>query len=225
MAGVQLIGKGAVLETFDDMELEDFAFFQGKELIVAGAGRDELEKWCDRFTASGSGATVKFRLYDAVNEGDRVRTASDYVCSFEVKFSDPYQGAGIMGGWGNQFMARIEKLEKKMDGTGDKEETVMDRIGDAVMGMLEEPEKLGQFLGAIRGFMSGTPVAAIGNVQEHPGRIITPDESHRVDRLAKALDDLEKADPKIVDHLEKLATIGRTQPATFKTLLGMLETF
>lgn len=45
-----------------------------------------------------------------------------------------------------------------------------------------------------------------------------------VHRLGIAINTLEKNDPKIVDHLEKLAAMSDKNPDQFKTLLSILET-
>lgn len=224
MSGVQFIGKKAILDCYQDMDLEQFAFFQGKELIVSGSGVAELEKWCDRFSMAGSAATYKFRLYEDLGD-EKIKPTTEYVCSFEVKFSDPYGGNGVVGGWGHDLLGRMEKLEKKVDG-GDSDGG--NRIMDAVMGWFEEPSKLQEAVGALKmivGMGQATPQpAAIAGMVE-PSRIITPDQEANAVRLSNALDTIEKHDPRIVQHMEKLAAIAVKKPETFTMLLGMLDNF
>ena len=43
------------------------------------------------------------------------------------------------------------------------------------------------------------------------------------DQLQDAVNRLAQADPKITEHLQKLAAIAETQPAMFRTLIQMLE--
>lgn len=220
-----MFGKQAIVDCYDDSGLSRFAIFKGKELVVAGDSVEELERVCDRLSLSGSAATYKLRLYED-NAEERIKPSTDYVCSYEVKFADPYQGNGVVGGWGNTFLGRIEKLEKQMQGGKEEKE---DRLTDALYGLIEEPEKLVQAVGAFRallGFASPTPLsqAAIAGV-EQSSKIITPDDEAKVIKLSQALDKLEKRDPLIVNHMERLATIAETKPETFKMLLGMLDNF
>jgi hypothetical protein len=42
-------------------------------------------------------------------------------------------------------------------------------------------------------------------------------------RLGKAIDQLERADPKIIDHLEKLAALSVKNPMLFNLLLTQLD--
>lgn len=212
-------GKKAILDIYDEMELENFAFFRGKELVVSGNSRDDLERWCDRFAMTGGDTLYKFRLYE---EGvGQVKAATEYVCSFEVGFSHP-GAVGGMGSVGMEILGRLEKLEKNMGGEG-KQDTV-ERLGDAILGWFEEPNKLMEAVGAFKALTSGQPMAAVAGVAE-PSRIITPDNEAKVVRLAAILDKLEQHDPMIVEHLQKLLSIAEKQPGTFKTLLGMLEGF
>lgn len=216
-----MFGKKAIIDCYENEDCDRFAFFKGKELVVQGDSLEELEKICDRLAMSGSSATYKFRLYDTP-PGEKVKPSTEYVCNYEIKFVDPYNGNGIVGGWGNEFLGRIEKLEKKMGEAPEKE----DRIGDALMGWLEEPDKLIQAVGAFRSLMGYGPAqpAAIAGIEQQ-GTIITPDNEAKVIKLSQALDEIEKHDTNIVHHMQKLAIIAKTKPETFKMLLGMLDNF
>lgn len=220
MHDAQFYGTAAVMDIYADMGLPQFAFFQGKEFVVAGNSDDELEKWCKRFESSGGTAKYKFRLYEQVS--GPIKPATDYVCSFDVAFSQPYMSG--MGAVSPAILARMDKIEKQL-GAGDGTST-MDRIGDAVLGWLEEPDKLVSVLSGFKALLTGAqlPAAGVAGMTE-PSRIITPDQEDKAIRLASALDSLEKADPLILPHLEKLAKIAVSQPGTFKTLVGMIDSF
>lgn len=219
MAGVSIIGKQAILDTYTDCGYEVFALFQGKQLLVVGSGIDELETWIDRFCPPGMSAGFTLRLYDCLEE--TVRITTDYAASFPCRAGESYGG---IGGFSSTLTKRIEALEK--GGKDEKE----DKFTDAVMGWLDEPEKLLQVVGAIKALFSpaesvAAMPAAMGAVipkEPAPGKL-TADQERRYIELAGYLDILEKHDPDIVSHLGKLAGIAQNEPSTFKMLLGMLK--
>lgn len=220
MPGVQIIGKEAIIDTFNDCKAETFALFQGQNLIIAGTGADELALWIDRFCPPGISGSFTLRLYDC--DSASVRKGSDYTGSFNCRIMDGYS----MGGFSSVHTKRIEALEKKVNGEGEGE----DKLTDALMGWLEEPEKLVQVIGAVRGLLGmGAPLqpeqAAIGAVTPKiisPGEL-TQTEEQRYRKLCLALDRLEKKDPRIVEHLEQLAGIAEKKPDTFNMMIGMLK--
>lgn len=222
MAGVQIIGKTAIIDTYNECGYEAFAILSGKTFI-AGSGTDELSTWIDRFCPPGVSGSFTLQVYDCACE--EVRKNTDYVTAFNCRITDMY-GAGV-GGFTGALTKRVEELEKKKE---DPEKE--DRISDAFIGMLEEPEKLLSFVGAIKGLLDmASPVeaapAAMGAVTPKilsPGEL-TQSEEERYRRLAKALDTLEKRDPKIVEHLEKLSVISENKPDTFNMLITMLGNY
>lgn len=103
-------------------------------------------------------------------------------------------------------------------------------ITGIITGLLKEPEKLAQLINIGRTLLGG-PVntgypAGIGNVQRtgepYPaiGGEVNPEA--RLLRLSAAIDQLEAADPEIVEHLEILARVARENPVKFKNLISMI---
>jgi hypothetical protein len=139
-----------------------------------------------------------------------VKTTTDYVAAFKFRLSDPYGGAGI-GGNTSKLLDRIGELEKKVkDGDGEGGEDIMDHI----IGWFKDPEKLESVVGTIKQLLgSQTPQAlpAAENIQAMAGFKVTSDNANdndaKLNRLAAVLDDLEKRDPKLLDHLEKLSKL------------------
>jgi hypothetical protein len=86
-------------------------------------------------------------------------------------------------------------------------------------------------LSGIKSFFSSTPQtpAAVGSIPSPSGysnnnqAMNEQPTEQDMQRLSAALDILGANDPKIVDHLEKLASMAQNKPGTFKTLLSMLE--
>lgn len=222
MPGVQLIGKDAIIETFNDLGHETFAIYSGKTLIVCGTGVEDLITWIDRFCPPGVSGNFTLKLYDC--ELSEARAGADPAACFPCRVMDGYGGA-MSGGFQGALSKRVEALEK-----GNKGEETENKFIDAIMGWLDEPEKLLQVVGAVKAFFSPAESAAaipagMGAVipkEPQPGKL-TPQQEAKYVELAGYLETLEKADPDIVAHLGKLANMSINEPGTFKMLLGMLK--
>lgn len=215
MIGVQLIGKDAVLSAFNKFDYEFWGLYEGKTPKIFGQGGDALAEWLELFSQSQSTATYTLRIYDT----DALPTSQtgnlDYVASLNFKLVDLYEGHGIAG-YNSKLAQRIEGLEKKLSAAEDDDDG--EDLNDVLMGWLNNPEKLGMVVGAFRQLVGGgspAPVVA-GNVpQQTISGIntnnstggITQDDETKLQRLSVALDKLEKKDPKLIEHLEKLATL------------------
>ncbi len=218
MAGIQLIGKDHVLEAFDDFEENTWALFQGKQLLIAGVGADTLEAWLDRFHPAGSTGMYTLRIYDCDLP---VKAGTEYVAALNFKLVDDYGGMGIAGRSSN-LMERIAGIEKKLDGDSDDG----DDITSVLMGWLKNPDKLDTAIGAFMQLTGKSPEnIPAGNLPAAVNGFKVQSDSQgdtddKLDRVAKALDRLEKRDPKIVDHLEKFASMDA---ATFSFVIAKLD--
>lgn len=219
MAGIQLIGKEHVLEAFDDFEYDTWALFQGKQLLISGVGSDTLDVWLDRFKPAGSMGAYTLRIYDCDLP---VKASTEYVAALNFKLQDDYNGMGIAGRSSN-LMDRIGELEKKLDGDSDEGDDLM----GVLMGWLKNPDKLETAIGAFMQLSGKQPEnVPAGNMQ--PAAITgfklqsdnAQDSEDKLERVAKALDKLEKRDPNIVEHLEKFAAMDA---ATFAFVMSKLD--
>lgn len=224
MIGVQCIGKKAVLSRFETLDTDTWAIYQGKQFIVSGSGGEQLGAWIDSFTEAGSTATYMLRVY----EGDEKPTSSngnaDYLACIGFKAVDLYDGQGIAG-HNNKLIERIGALErqiKEQDEENDESDTDLNSI---IMGWLTDPVKLNQVAGAVR-TMFGTgqpePPAAIP-LQTISGIKQAEQSADPVVRISAALDILEKYDPDLVVHLEKLAKLAKNDTPMFKAVISKLD--
>jgi hypothetical protein len=193
-SGVHFIGVEKTLEALTEFTAAaGWGLFQGKQPVVTGEGLNTLETWLDRFEESGTTAGFTVRLYDT---SPPYVWGTPYLCSFNIKLTDTYSGMGISG-YNNKLMERIEKLEK-----GDKEGSK--DFGDVVMGWFENPEQLDIVAGVIRKLMGKETPQTMGAITD---QLVPQSKDEQVNRLAKALDVLERRDPKLVNHLEQLAAM------------------
>jgi len=226
LTGVQLIGRKAVIERFAKLGTESWALYQGKQFIVGGVGGDVLEEWLTDFEQTESTATYTLRVYDMEQAPTSSSGNADYIACMNFKIVDAYEGYGIAG-HNNKLMQRIKGLEEKLEGKDDDEpETDFNSI---IMGWLENREKLGMIAGAIRTLFGGIPAQPMGTLPAPVQTIAGLDPQNQtqmednVTRVSKALDILEKYDPQLVVHLEKLAKLASTDTLMFKAVISKLD--
>jgi hypothetical protein len=229
MTGVQLIGKDAVLTRFEKFDTDAWAILQGKQFIVGGVGIDALAEWLDDLSGAGTTATYSLRVYDADVAPTSTTAAGNYIACVNFKLVDMYAGAGIAGHT-THLMQRIEGLEKKLDalsGADNDPPEPENSFDNIIMGWLSSPEKLGMVVGAARQLLGMPPVpgaAAALPVQAMAGfNTSTMDTDEKLQRLSVALDSLEKRDPLLVVHLEKLAKLAADEPLIFKSVIAKLD--
>lgn len=236
MTGVQLIGRSAVMQRFDALNCEAWALYQGKQFIVGGAGRDDLEQWLESFEESGTTATYMVRMYDGAEKPTSTTAGTDYIACMSFKLIDNYEGMGI-GGHSNNLMQRLGAIEKQLKKQDEEPEHDETDIGGIVMGWLNDPGKLAQVAGIVRMFITGTgaapaavgmqPAAAaaqsIGAIDPGSGTVPVTSDEAKLTRIAAALDILGAKDPQICEHLEKLAKLAKDDPGLFTAVISKLD--
>jgi hypothetical protein len=225
MTGVQIIGRQNVLDRYERLGAESWAIYQGKQFIVGGNDSTALDEWLTTFEQTGTTATYYLRTYDYKEVPTSSNGNSDYTACIAFKVVDMYEGNGIAG-QNVKLMERIGALEKKLDEQKDQQPEA-EGLESVIMGWLEEPEKLAQIAGAVRMIMGKEPIAvepvkAIGTTQGPPVTPITQD-GERLSKLTSALDRLDQADKKLVDHLVKLASLADTDPELFRSIISKLD--
>jgi len=226
MTGVQLIGKDKVLQRFETFaDADAWAIYQGKQFIVGGIGTDALDGWLTSFADTGSTATYMLRVFDSDDAPTSSTGNTDYIACLMFKVVDPYDGQGISG-HNTKLMERIGALEKRLKEKDDDDEPEED-LGSVVMGWLSDPVKLNQVAGAVRQIFGTGGNAEMPTQLPVPAQSIsgfgTSDKGDKLKRLADALDLLEKADPLLVEHLEKLASLSKSDPLIFSAVISKLD--
>jgi hypothetical protein len=225
LTGVQLIGRKAVVERYTKLNTDSWALYQGKQFIVGGVGGDQLDEWLADFEQTGSTATYTLRVYDTDQAPTSSTGNADYIACLNFKTVDAYEGYGIAG-HDNKLMQRIKGLEEKLEGKDDDDEPDTD-FNSIIMGWLENPEKLGMIAGAIRTLFGGVPMQPMGGVPMQAISGLEPQNQTQMEdnvtRVSKALDILEKYDPQLVVHLEKLAKLASTDTLMFKAVISKLD--
>lgn len=188
----------------------------------------------------GTTAIYTLRTYEDLKEGEKIKPSTEYDTAFNFKINVAQQQEGLIpytGTRGNNMIveelrslkAEIAAIKSGEDDDDTEEPSIIGMVNDLV----QEPAKLREVAESIaiigdvvKGFL-GMPiqnrVASIGHVNRVSDiSSDTETQEQKLNRLQNALDELERHDPQIVDHLEQLATIAKRDPKKFKGLIGML---
>ena len=246
----QFVGIDETLEAYESRSVDAWALFAGKRMIIRGTGIDSLKKFLTMISNSGTVAVYTLKVYETVSDDTEIKSNTPDDGSFNFKIHSLERGgmSGIIGRhYGDPIETiadRLDIIEEKLSGTGTvQDEGVMSQITTALIGMLQEPRKLNEFIGALSGNKlppASVPspghypispainypqtVAGVSRIgQAAPVNNLTSENS--LQRIGDAIEAIGKHDERIVEHLEKLAKIARENPQQFKTLLILLDGF
>lgn len=252
MASVLFFDKASVVEAYESRGIEVWSVSEGKSLMAAGSGGEELSKVLSMLEKNRVPARYILRVYNSESDPDAITNKTENNGEFTFKL-DPGAGAavggvtyagsdpaGMLAGKINEVLsARLGTMvEEMLEG---KKEEPKPTIGDFVMGFIEEnPNIVVTVLDKLAGIFKPSAVvpaaiapvyqmqqpAAVGTVA--PRFVEDPENKQgntgeRLQRLANALDRLEKCDPNLVEHIEKLAVLAETKPETYKMALTFLK--
>ena len=251
---IQFIGIDKVLAAFEARDVDCWSIWHNKEFHMKGCGADELRSYLNMIADSGTTATYRLQIYETLNEPSEIKSNTAHDGSFNFKLFLGGSEQAARGGRNDiigrhygyptaedRILERLDAIEKKFDDDIEpQDETFVQSLGNAFIGMIQEPDKLGQFLDSLSKLF-GTQVPhrpAIGQI-ERVGQMDPPAPGSReiqkpvlsqpetteekLQRLGAAIDTLEKFDSNLVGHLEKLATIAQQTPERFKAILSIFD--
>lgn len=246
---VQYYGKAAVLDAYESRGIDTWAIFQGKNLTCAGNDRDLLEQVLERL--EGGSAQYTLAVYSQIDNTALLTNRTENNGAFNFKLDKEaravggvIRAAGAMSG--DPIQQEIysliagevrETLRKKLAGSkeeGPKEETLMDILKETIK---TNPAIIVQTIGAIKNlFITGSVDAlapvAMGFIEPKLPAMNTKKSEATLhsaegvdvneERWEAILTRLENADPDILIHLEKLASLVEKDPAKYKMALSFL---
>lgn len=240
MAGAQFIGKDKLLAAFERRGGGTWQIAQGKKVCAKGSGSDELSEWIDIFAPANSRSPYTLHLYDDLEPGDIGKHSPD--ASWDFMMTDATGAVGTVSGTAGV----VSKLQQKIDDRiADKLGAMLDKADEPdeepagidlnaiINDYAANPHKVGQAVGAIqqlvgmfKNLLGGNapvqPMGAVGSIsgthQQQPQQGQYPDGTY--ERLAAVLDSLQKRDPKLLQHLEKL---NKLDDITFSIILSKLD--
>lgn len=237
MASVQFHGIDRVLEAYENRNAAGWSIWVHKQFMFRGIGEDTLRTCLETLGAGSSNAVYTLKVYDGVTEEKNIKSKTEDDGSFNFKLNAEDQ---IITNGQYQRLGGISKLEERLGkieemlaaDPADPEESDQEKlptIGSLVNTFLANPSKALEVVAVVKSLFTGQqpppgflppaqPAAAVGSADAPPGEI-------SIEKLYLIIEELNNLDPKLCEHLEKLAKIGRENPGQFQMLLGMLEKF
>lgn len=231
----QCAGKERVIAMFENRGLQAWSIWLGKQFLFTGMGSDELEEILEMM-ADGSNSVYTLRVYKGITNSDDITEKTPASGSFNFYVKEKSEVATrenapqrTLGAVHRMIEERVaEEIISALDKGNERPRK--QEIGD----ILQDPEQIKEWvgvLGLVKDLFANKQqappmqLANVGNptiVTDQPEveKEYSPEDQMR---LITAINQLQKNDPKILDHLEKLAKISTTSPAMFKNLLTMLD--
>jgi len=239
MATVQFFGIEQVMEAAENLNCPAWGIFISRALFTKYEGSDMseslqlLSKNLEALGRSGTTGIYTIKFFEA-DPGKAIKINERTVCdggSFNFKLIEPEEREIKLIANSSQYgiiaemKKKIDDLEKKLEQAEEYEEPEAQSIGAIVMDLIKNPDQLGQLVNIGRAAL-GLPIqsipASIGALPSSPAVMMEQKEKD-LERLSDAIDTLEKSDPRLVDHLEKLAKMATDNPDQFRATVSMLD--
>jgi hypothetical protein len=245
-SSVQFRGKEQVITAFENKRVDAWSIWQGKQFMHKGMGQNELEDFINLLDRSNTTAIYTLKVFEDIDDVKKIKANTDHDGSFNFRLYErdadgymPFQSRQNV-----ELEKKIDLLEERIEQLLEEKETEEENPKDilgTITGLLSDPDKLGKLIDLGKSLL-GQPVqpAYVGNVSRaHEMTSLSPSsnagpvnvtnvnvsEEQRIHRLGIAIDTLEKNDPLILEHLEKLASMASNKPDQFKMLVGMLDMY
>lgn len=241
MATVQFFGVDQVMEAAENLNCPAWAIFISRALFTKYEGSEMaeslqlLQKNLDALSRPGSTAIYTLKFFEA-EPGKTIKINERTVCdggSFNFKLVEPEEREARLIGNSSQYgiiaemRKEIELLKKQKEEAEALIDDEPETIGTLLIDLIKKPHELAQLVNIGRSLMGLQPqyIAAIGSTGSHKAipENVTESKENDLQRLGVAIDTLEKSDPRLVDHLEKLAKMATDNPDQFNATVGMLD--
>lgn len=235
-ASIQFRGIDGILNAFDNRGVPAWSLWQGKQFLIKGYDREPLQAFLGALMEGGSNAIYTLKVYEDLTEDEvkkiKSNTPDDGSFNFRLDGEDMQRldNPTYRRNYGD-LDSRLKRIEDLLTDNPESE-AEPETIGSAAMKVLQDPQQLAKYIDIFRGIFSpgnpavpppmykepaASPAAAMGSVQEK--------QEQDLNRLEKAIDTLAAADPRLIEHLEKLASLATNNAGQFQMLLSMLEKF
>lgn len=234
---VQFRGIESILQAYDNCEIPDWAFLQGKGIICAynegdqTEGRTRLEQWLGMLLDSRSTAVYALQLYK--DPGGDITNKTPYNFRFQCVLYDESTMEGFRGGFQNK---RIQELEARLaEKEAEEDDAEIGGIQGFIAGIVKDPQMrqmaVAGIIGLVRKFLGGpgapATVSGVPNtdnmdiIQEREGKAYGSLTTEEQQKLTQAMIVLMEGDPTIGTNLMKLASILQNDPGKYKMLCSM----
>lgn len=209
MANVHFWGVENVLKAYDQRGVETWAVVQSKQMLNKGDNREDLATYLKTLWQDST-AVFTLNFYEC--DVDTVKPTTPNDGSFNFKLSLQNHNSGV-GGNESLILSELNAMKLKFEQWENEdlepEETEPDQW-ERIGALLEKPAIIG-LINKLTG-LNMQPTAKIGTI---------PGENE--DLINKAIGILKIKDPRLGEHLMKLATMATDKPDNFKFLLSTLD--
>jgi len=218
--------------------------------IDINEGKTLLDTFLEKIEASN--ATYTLKVFESEGNKPvkiKEKTECDSSFNFKLDSEEVYLDRQEQRGYGGRFLQselsktltgineRLKKIEEQPVEEEPEEDNFQESIGKAIqqsiIGAIQNPEQPNLLVDLLKGVLN-VPVSkpAIGNVrltgaiaglETGNSNASVKEKGDKLQRLGDAIDILELHDPKLVEHLEKLAKIAATQKERFQQIITMFD--
>lgn len=229
---VQFRGKEAIMQAYRLREVDVWGIWQKNTLNMKGDDEEGLSQYLDMLIASGGNAIYTLKIFEDIDDPKMVKEKTQADGSFNFRLGSVDDTSMMPELYArtnakNKLFERLDAIEAKLAGAEPQED-----IHDRIIGIISDPNQLMQYAEVFKFLFSNNNqpqpqlpprMAAVGNVVPMDKQPRKPPTEKEMERLSVALDTLGDNDPKLIEHLEKLAKISATNKSLFTTLTNMLE--
>lgn len=237
MASIQFRNKESLLSYYESLGIDTWAiYFEKDKCFSRGASLEDLEKSLSILEDGASNSIYTLRVY---NDKSPEKISPKDIASYSINFrlngdnmQEPQSSKGVTRSQQYSAIGKVhqmleEKIAKKMfammDGESEREEpeNKLGIIGEIlehpVIGNIVEKVALNWLSGQTAGLNAGTVQMPVMEPMRAVGNIATDKE------LVEAIEALKKVDPKLTEHLKKLALLAQTDAAMFAMITNSLD--
>lgn len=243
---VQFRGLENVMQAYDARQIDAWSVWCSKQFLNKGWGGNDLQTFLDALLKGGTNAIYTLKVYEDIKREEDVakikaNTPDDGSFNFRLNGDDMLPAPGAIAGYQSrtnnyaELDARMKRIEELLlqqaEGPGQDDEA--ETIGSVLIDILKDPGKVSKYVDVITAVFKPNqtppmpaqvvPMPQAAKVGNHESK--QPPTEEALNRLATAIDTPEKHDPKLIDHLEKLATMASSNPGQFNMLISLLEKF
>lgn len=230
-ASVQFYGINNVMQAAENLNSSCWGIYINNRLFCKyedtdmSASLSLLQKNLEVLQQSNSTGVYTLKFFEC--EKDKpVKINDRSICdagSFNFKLIEPEEREqGLIRAGSYNDIAELKKEFQKFREEMTEEVPEPETIGSVVIDLLKRPNDLAMLVNVLRAAV-GMPIQNLGmitGIRTGANESITEDQ--KIERLAIAMDKLEKHDPDLMHHLEKLSVMSEENPDNFKLLLTML---
>lgn len=162
-SSIQFRGIDTVVEAFNNFGASAWSIWQGGKLLFRGVGDDELLKILEMIKPHGSDAIYMLKVYEDISDPKQIKDKTPADGSFGFKIDESDRGS---------YVRSLEDRVKKLEGSDGEANGIVGKIGNALLGLLDDPESLVGVLGAIKNLIApAVPHTQFGNVVPAPAMV------------------------------------------------------